>query len=194
MALATIACAPWRAPWQVTPAFAEPDEGVVEIAWRQTSCEEAGYITVMTGDGTFLGNVGPGTTLRVKVPPGPIELVAWNPVVEASAMPKSVYAVLAKGLVCAGAPARVRIAFGEWTESGGFPGFDRRGVGRCSDSWALVGDPIWYELPAYATDTLAGTLWLAADGRPDLHARVAKDWYDELHLPARTRVQFGCGG
>ncbi|MBI2394696.1 MAG: hypothetical protein HYV09_34325 [Deltaproteobacteria bacterium] len=195
LATAAVACAPWRAPWQLTPAYVEPDEGVLEIAWTQTSCEEAGYVTVMTSDGTFIGNVGPDTTLRAKVPPGPIELVAWNPVMEAEAMPKTVYAVLAKGVVCPGEPARLRVTFGDWTGGGGFPRFSRDGRARCAtSSWALVGDAVRYGLPAYATDTLAGTLWLATEGRPELHARLARGWYEELDLVARTQVQFGCGG
>lgn len=196
--LALASCArpsvPFRAPVDDTRTPAST-RAFLEIAWPESNCDDAGYISVMTRDGVFLGNVARGTTLRARVPLGPIDLVAWNPVLEGEGIPPKQHAVLAKGVVCGGT-TRLRVSFLDWTAKGPGRVYNRRGNAVCSGYWALTTltptDDAEHELPTFSADARAGQEWLLAKGAPELHRGRALFWFDQLSDDGRRLASFAC--
>src|SRR5581483_9068768 len=84
-----------------------------------TSCDPAGYITLVTGDGRFVGNVARGSQLHVTLPAGETTVLGWNETMEVATGSTNVEAVpVLHASLRAGSTYYVRMAFGEWDASG----------------------------------------------------------------------------
>jgi hypothetical protein len=59
---------------------AQPPPGMASIVFVRpfSSCDTAGYPTVVDENGRFLGNAGPNTTFVVNVPAGRHAFYAWD--------------------------------------------------------------------------------------------------------------------
>ena len=203
-----VACTSGPPPFTRTPGVvASPDPGTATLVvlWPSTSCDPGGYVTLATGDGRFLGNVGVGTQLRTSVSAGETTLVAWNELQEESGAglePTTVPVV--RATFAQGLTYYVRVAEGEWDEAG--PREIVRGrygthvclmtPGRAMSS-ALVAVTAstppstqlaaWTaELRAIVPDREAGQAWL--DARREVvraHRLLALERYDRLRPAAR---------
>jgi hypothetical protein len=183
-----------RAPFMVAGAdSARSTDGVLEVSWSTTSCDQAGYLTIMTSDGTFLGNVWTGTKIRAALPPGDVELIAWNPREYAEGVPHRPYAVIARGRVCPNAVSRVRVRSTEWTRTGPGRVFSRRGNLLCTGHWALVNDERPdIDLALFHPDREHGQSWLTAHKATRHQKSIAEAWHARLSTEGRKLVTFGC--
>lgn len=193
LALALPACGPTLPPFS-RPASPTPDAAAatITIAWPPSSCESAGHYAVMTSDGRFLGTVASGTRLVTSLPPGPAEIVAWDPVMEESASPAAPTAVLLRLDLRAGATQPIALRFGEWHSRGPRKIFRTRRFGQaCVDDRAVLLPATAEDDAALATiapDREAGQRWLDASGRPAEHVAAARAWADHLAPGARAIV------
>ena len=122
--LLAASCAPYHPPYTVPAgpapiALAGERDATLVFLWPTTSCDPAGYFTLATTDGRFLGTISPKTQLRVSMPAGRYSVVGWNPTMEDAlggatiANVPVVHATLAEGRTY-----YVRLSFGEWDERG----------------------------------------------------------------------------
>jgi hypothetical protein len=187
-------CRSSHAPFMIAGAESPPSaHGILEISWPTSSCDRAGYLTIMTSDGTFIGNISTGTRIRTAWPAGDVELIAWNPREYADGVPHKPYAVIARGRVCANAVSRVRVRSTEWTASGPGRVFSRRGNLSCTGHWALVKDEETDEsLPLFHPDREHGQSWLTAHKATRDQKAVAEAWHAGLSTVGRELVTFGC--
>jgi hypothetical protein len=66
-----------HAPFMIAGAESQPStDAVLEVSWPTSSCDQAGYLTIMTSDGAFIGNLSTGTKIRTALPAGDVELIA----------------------------------------------------------------------------------------------------------------------
>lgn len=123
VAVASVACVPPPIAPHMQAAgrvpLAKSGRAKVVFLWAENSCERGGFYTVATRDGRFLGNLYADTRLETELPPGPVDFMAFNPLVEeaeggaTSADVAPLHAELA-----ADRTYFVRFAFGEWDERG----------------------------------------------------------------------------
>ena len=215
VALSVTACAAYRPPFtQGGPvAPSAPGEATVVFLWPMTSCDPAGYFTVATAGGRFVGNVARGTQLRASLPAGATTFLAWNADIEgtAGASSRETVPVLQADLR-EGRTYYVRMALGEWEADGPpLPGM-RAGTivtrGRTYTANHCIEVPqsmtsamialspradAWKELPAWTShlalltpDSAAGQAWLDAQREVlAYHVSVAVDRYAGLRPAAR---------
>jgi hypothetical protein len=116
------ACTSGPPPFTRAPGVvASPDPGTATLVvlWPSTSCDPGGYVTLVTADGHFLGNVGPGAQLRTTVPAGETTVLAWNQLMEESgAGVERLTVPVVRGRLARGLTYYVRVAEGEWDEGG----------------------------------------------------------------------------
>jgi hypothetical protein len=208
--VALAACAPYRPPFtQPTGANMPTDayQATLVFLWPSTSCDPAGYFTLATGDGQFIGNISRDSRLSVLIPAGEHTIVGWDDDVESVSgwMKKSTVPVLHADLR-EGRTYYVRLAFGEWDERGPVVWWTRRHAARIcvaeteSTTSAMVAvSPAWHELPewmadleAIVPDHAAGQAWLDAN-RASLasHLGVGQDRFVGLRPQAKTMATIG---
>jgi hypothetical protein len=206
-----IACAPARPPFtQATSAAApqDPHQATVVFLWPGTSCDTGGYYTLATGDGKFVGNIASGSQLTVSMAPGNYTLLGWS---ESRAADDGslvgipvMHATLAEGQ-----KYFVRMAFGEWNDTGPREMHMRRSGQRVcfrvgdvmssamialtpsSEEWSDV--PTWTrELQALSSDSAAGQAWLDANrDRVTAHSGLAKTRFEGLKPIAKRLATLG---
>jgi len=177
-----MACAPARPPFtQAVTRDALPDASKATLAflWPSTSCDTGGYYSLATADGKFVGNLSSGTQLRVSMPPGEHTIFGWSDA-RAPGDASVVGLPVLSATLDAGRTYYVRMAFGEWDETGPREMHMRRTAQRVcyrignvmsaamniltpsSDLWTEM--PGWVsELPALAPDAAGGQAWLDAN-------------------------------
>jgi hypothetical protein len=199
----TWGCAPYHPPFtQASSASAgappSAHQATVVFLWPATSCDPGGYVTLVTADGRYVGNVARGTQLRAEVPAGESTIVGWNEVREASdgALTRANVPVLHARLA-EGRTYYVRIVFGAWNETGPAPPrwshgtrsrpptrYCEASAGPAGVTSAMVTLPPasarWNEVPewtakleAIAPDRAAGQAWVNAQGEL-LRAHIAE--------------------
>ena len=214
--VAFVACTPYRLPFTQPPGPAErpdPHQASVVFLWPVTSCDPAGYLTLATTDGRFLGNISRGSRLEVAIPAGESTLVAWNGVMEAATgwMSAATVPVLHADLR-EGRTYYVRILFGEWDARGPTEGVhDQTRVVRARSSlrsrrctavpWSTTGAMValsptlegWNEIPewmeeldATLPDRAAGQAWLDGDrALVETHGAVGEERFARLRPEAK---------
>jgi hypothetical protein len=226
--LGVAACAPYTPPFTApsTPATPAPeaasevgpgaasagDPRVARLVflWPATSCDPAGYFTLATARGRFIGNIARGSRLAVELPPGETTVVAWNDVVETATgeVNRSMVPVLRADLR-EGRTYYARMLFGEWDARGPRDHVFVRGVpsalGRClktpaaatsamvgispaSEEWSDVAE--WDEtLGTLVPDRSGGQAWLDAN-RDELasHVALGQDRFADLRPDGRRRA------
>jgi hypothetical protein len=220
-AATSVACAAYHPPFTAASRAgvpADPRMATVVFLWPATSCDPAGYFTLATSTGRFVGNVSPGKQLRAELPAGEYLLVGWNDVMEGASGTVSVATVpVLHATIMEGRTYFVRMAFGEWDETGPrqrvtFQRGSINSANRClalgpaesttsamvavtpaSGSWAEL--PGWTEeLEVTVADRAAGQAWL--DATPEVlgvHRAVAEARYAGLRPRARQMATVGEG-
>jgi hypothetical protein len=209
--LGFVGCASYRLPYTQPPGANEPTDAhraTLVFLWPSTSCDPAGYFTLATSDGEFLGNISRGSRLSVPVPAGERTIVAWNDVVEAASgwMKTATVPVLHADLR-EGRTYYVRMMLGEWDERGPVVRWYRSSKGRIpvrrcaavtestTSAMAVLspGSEGWHDVPEWmaALDTIvpdraAGQAWLDQNRASlDAHVAVAQDRFLALRPRAR---------
>lgn len=219
---AFVSCAPYRPPFtQPTGARVETEPGHASLVflWPVTNCDPAGYFTLATAGGHFIGNISRGSRMSVLVPAGESTVVGWNDLVEAAS--GSVHAETVPVLhadLREGRTYYVRMAFGEWDDKGppepGLRGGTRvvkgylYGRHRCiavpesATSAMVTVSPAregWQDLPEWISkldpivpDRAAGQAWLD-DNRALLasHVTVGQDRFAGLRPDAMRQATIG---
>jgi hypothetical protein len=196
--VAFVACAPYRPPFTQTAGVAaarDSRQATVVFLWPSSSCDPAGYFTLATSDGRFLGNISRDSRLSVSVPAGESTIVGWDEDVESASgwMKKATVPVLHADLR-EGHTYYVRLMFGEWDDRGPVQRWTRMGKGgvatrSCvavteSTTSAMVAvSPTWHELAGWMADLhptvpdhAAGQAWLDANHAAfESHLTVGED-------------------
>lgn len=177
------------------PLDARDGSATLVFQWAPSSCDAAGYYALVTGEGRFLGTLGRGTRLYVSLASGPVEVIAWNPVMESEA---SRVAVLTRIDMSPGMRHFVLLTSGELVERGAQRTVVRRGPARRCPGDAIVLQPIpeqacgpeceGAELESLWPDREAGQRWLDAEGDFALHRDRARSWFSRLSPEVRRMV------
>jgi hypothetical protein len=208
-----VACSPFHPPFTQashTHAEARPHQAIIVFLWPVTSCDPAGYLTLVSADGRFVGNVAAGTQLRAEVPAGETTIVGWNEVrEEAGGAGSGAVVPVLRAHLTEGRTYFVRMLFGKWDERGPrepiWVGSRSRAPyplctairGPAGVTSAMVtlapGTEGWKEVPDWtaklqliAPDRAAGQAWLDGQGEAArAHIAVGMNRYEGLRAEAR---------
>jgi hypothetical protein len=191
---------------------ANPEVATVIFLWPTTSCDPGGYYTVAAADGKFIGNLSTGTQLRTQLAAGQYTFFGWDEPREEgqAAIVRGTIPVLSANLA-AGRTYYVRLAFGEWDETGPRNAFTvRRAVRVCiapdhhmTSAFVMLtptselADELqaWTnELEALVPDVAAGQAWLDTKREAfTSHLSVAQARFDGLRPKAKRMATLQAG-
>jgi hypothetical protein len=169
-------CAPVLPPLSTADANADTlsDQSHARIVfiWPPGHCSPPGYYTLVTADGTFLGNISEGTQLVTEIPSGFYTIFGWeplNPNVTTISVPvmtahlssgKTYFALLAFGEWDETGPAHLPSSLGEkcfvkqWSESAALLAI------KAASTTSLDYLPVWRRQLARIIPSPAGQAWL----------------------------------